>query len=127
MFASIRAIPHRTLRIAFGVRGSRGAGINRRLGTALARGVQAATTPVHLVVTASEDAAGARDRVRDEEREALLAALRDEGAGFSYVPTLAEAVHRALRGSGDGDLVLLLGAQGMDGAAEMALEVLRES
>ena len=127
MFASIRAIPHRTLRIAFGVRGSRGAGINRRLGTALARGVQAATTPVHLVVTASEDAAGARDRVRHEERDALLAALREEGIGFSYVPTLAEAVRRALRGSGEGDLVLLLGAQGMDGAAEMGREVLRES
>jgi hypothetical protein len=33
-------------------------------------------------------------------------------------------VRRALEGSGEGDLVLLLGAQGMDRAAEVAKAVL---
>ena len=118
MFATIRAIPHRTLRVAFGIRGSRGAAINRRLAArARARGALRPRDRVHLVVTSSEDTAGARDRVREDEREAVLAVLRQEGVGFSYEPTLAAAVRRALEGSGDGDLVLLLGAQGMDGAA----------
>jgi UDP-N-acetylmuramoyl-L-alanyl-D-glutamate--2,6-diaminopimelate ligase len=120
VFATIRAIPHQSLRIAFGIRGSRGPAINRRLATALARALRSARSPVRLVITASEDRAGARDRVRDDEREAVLAVLREEGVAFSYEPALEAAVRRALEGSGEGDLVLLLGAQGMDGAADVA-------
>jgi UDP-N-acetylmuramoyl-L-alanyl-D-glutamate--2,6-diaminopimelate ligase len=124
VFATIRAIPHRSLRVAFGIRGSRGPGINRRLAEALARGVRSSACPVDLVITASEDAAGARDRVRDDEREAMLGVLRREGIAFSYEPALESAVPRALRGSGEGDLVLLLGAQGMDEAAALARRIL---
>jgi UDP-N-acetylmuramyl tripeptide synthase len=120
VFETIRAIPHRGLRIAFGIRGSRGPGINRRLAGALAGALRAGERPALLVVTASEDTAGPRDRVRPEERKALLEVLGAEGVTFVYEPTLAEAVRRTLAGSGDGDLVLLLGAQGMDRAAEFA-------
>jgi UDP-N-acetylmuramoyl-L-alanyl-D-glutamate--2,6-diaminopimelate ligase len=62
--------------------------------------------------------------VRDDEREAVLSVLREEGVAFSYEPDLDPAVRRALEGSGEGDLVLLLGAQGMDRAAEVAKAVL---
>jgi len=124
VFATVRAIPHRSLRVAFGIRGARGPAINRRLAAALARAVRSVRSPVQLVVTASEDKAGARDRVRDEEREAVLAVLQEEGVVFRYEPALEAAVRRALEGAGEGDLVLLLGAQGMDGAAEIARRVL---
>lgn len=124
VFATIRAIPHGTLRIVFGVRGSRGAAINRRLAATLARGVRATAGAVRLVVTASEDVAGARDRVRQEEREAVLAVLRSEGIAFEYQPALRAAVAEMLDGSGERDLVLLLGAQGMDGAAALVRETL---
>jgi UDP-N-acetylmuramoyl-L-alanyl-D-glutamate--2,6-diaminopimelate ligase len=124
VFESIRTIPHQELRIAFGVRGSRGEGINRRLAVTLARSLKASGRPARLVVTGSEDAAGPRDRVRPEEREAVLGVLREEGVAFTYEATLAEGVRRALESSGDGDLVLLLGAQGMDRAAELVREVL---
>lgn len=125
VFAGIRAIPHRALRIAFGIRGSRGAVINRRLAAALACSVQAAGAPVsRLVVTSSEDAAGHRDRVRPEERDAVLAVLRGAGVPFAYEPKLADAVRAALDGVAEGDLVLLLGAQGMDDAADIARSLL---
>jgi UDP-N-acetylmuramyl tripeptide synthase len=124
VFGSIRAIPHDHLRIAFGVRGSRGAEINRRLAATLARAIGAAERPVRLVVTAAEEAAGPRDRVRPDERDAVLAVLRAEGLEFSYEPRLSETVRKALEGCSAGDLVLLLGAQGMDRAAEMAREML---
>jgi UDP-N-acetylmuramoyl-L-alanyl-D-glutamate--2,6-diaminopimelate ligase len=120
VFATIRAVPHARLRVAFGIRGARGAAINRRLAIALGRAVRGSDRPVHLVVTSSMDAAGTRDRVRDEEREAVLAALRDETVPFTYEPALEAAMRRVLEGTGEGDLVLLLGAQGMDRAAEMA-------
>ena len=123
VFESVRAIPHGDLRVAFGIRGSRGPGINRRLAAALAGSMREVGRPVRLVVTASEDTAGPRDRVRPEEREALLDGLREEGVAFSYEPTLLEAVRWVLDGATDGDLVLLLGAQGMDRAAEIAREL----
>lgn len=124
VFESIRAIPHEGLRIAFGIRGARGPEINRRLAVTLAHSLQALGRPVRLVVTASEDASGPRDRVRPDEREAVLEVLREGAVAFTYEPTLTEAVRRALEGSSDGDLVLLLGAQGMDGAAGIAREIL---
>jgi UDP-N-acetylmuramoyl-L-alanyl-D-glutamate--2,6-diaminopimelate ligase len=124
VFESIRPIPHRRLRIAFGIRGSRGAEINHRLAGSLARRVLQVSPPVLLVVTASEDTAGPRDRVKPDERDAVLGMLREQGVEFEYQPTLAGAVGRVIGGSSDGDLVLLLGAQGMDRAAEMARSLL---
>ena len=124
VFATIRAIPHDGLRIAFGIRGARGPAINRRLASTLAQAIRVAAGPVRLVVTASEDVAGVRDRVREEEREAVLAVLRSEKIPFAYHATLRAAVTEVLEGSGERDLVLLLGAQGMDEAAELARETL---
>jgi hypothetical protein len=54
----------------------------------------------------------------------VLGVLRQEGVAFTYETTLAEAVRRVLERSGDGVLVLLLGAQGMDRAAEHAMRML---
>jgi UDP-N-acetylmuramoyl-L-alanyl-D-glutamate--2,6-diaminopimelate ligase len=126
VFDSLGAIPHSGLRVLFGVRGSRGPDINRRLALALAELVPARAEwgPVRLVVTASEDLAGARDRVRPDEREAMLVPLRAGGVPFDFEPTLAAAVVRVLAGAGPGDLVLLLGAGGMDRAAELARAIL---
>lgn len=126
VFDSIGAIPHRRLRIVFGIRGSRGEEINARLGSALARRVteRSREIPVRLTVTACIEAAGPRDRVGRAETEALLAPLRAGSVAFEYEPTLSGAVRRALEGVGAGDLVLLLGAQGMDRAAELARTVL---
>jgi UDP-N-acetylmuramoyl-L-alanyl-D-glutamate--2,6-diaminopimelate ligase len=126
VFESFAVIPHQRLRIVFGIRGSRGEEINTRLGTALAELVasRSCEMPVRLVVTASVEAAGARDRVGGAETEALLAPLRARSVAFEYEPTLAGAVRRGLEGTRAGDLVLLLGAQGMDGAAELARALL---
>jgi UDP-N-acetylmuramoyl-L-alanyl-D-glutamate--2,6-diaminopimelate ligase len=79
---------------------------------------------VHVVVTSSEDAAGPRDRVTDEERQTVEWALREGGVPYRYEPTLRGAMREVLDGWGDDDLVLLLGAQGMDQAARLAREYL---
>lgn len=121
VFASVRVLPHRALRIVFGIRGMRGATINRRLAAGLAELVarHAAHVPVTLVVTASEDTADARNRVTAEERAAFREAL---GAiPYAFEPTLEGAVARLAADVRPDDLVLVLGAQGMDRAGEMLL------
>lgn len=125
VFESVRALPHARLRIAFGIRGLRGAEINRRLARTLGELVRqrAAEGPVHLVVTACEDAADARNRVTPDERDAFHRALAPAlgDVPHAWEPTLAGAVDRLLDGVAPDDLVLVLGAQGMDSAGERVL------
>jgi hypothetical protein len=85
---------------------------------------RSAAGPVTLVITSSDDAAGSRDRVRPDERDAVLQTLEAAGVAHAHEAELASAVRRALQGWAVDDLVLLLGAQGMDGAAEQARAVL---
>ena len=54
----------------------------------------------------------------------MLEALGEADVEFVYEPELEPAVRRALDGYAEDDLVLLLGAQGMDGAADWARAVL---
>jgi UDP-N-acetylmuramoyl-L-alanyl-D-glutamate--2,6-diaminopimelate ligase len=121
VFASVRSLPHRALRIVFGIRGMRGPEINRRLAKSLSALLarHEAWAPVSLVVTASEDTADERNRVTPEEQSAFLAGLGDLPHRFE--PTLAGAVARLLDGVLPDDAVLVLGAQGMDQAGEMVL------
>jgi UDP-N-acetylmuramoyl-L-alanyl-D-glutamate--2,6-diaminopimelate ligase len=122
VFDAVRSIPHDRLRIAFAVRGARGVDVNELNAAALAEGV--AATGASLVVTSSEDAAGPRDRVAPEERDAVIETLRRAGVDLCYEPTLEAAVRAAVTGADRGDLVLLLGAQGMDAGAGIARDVL---
>ncbi len=54
----------------------------------------------------------------------MVDTLRKEAVEFAYEPALGGAVRRALDGVAADELVLLLGAQGMDRAAEHARAVL---
>jgi UDP-N-acetylmuramoyl-L-alanyl-D-glutamate--2,6-diaminopimelate ligase len=126
VFESIRVIPHNGLRIAFGIRGARGKAINTRLARTLGELIEARGNgaPLRLVVTASEDTAGPRDRVTDEERHAVTTTLRDAGVPFTYEPALQDAIRRVLESHQPDDLILILGAQGMDQAAPIARTLL---
>jgi UDP-N-acetylmuramoyl-L-alanyl-D-glutamate--2,6-diaminopimelate ligase len=118
VFEAGRAIPHERMRVVYAIRGLRGPTINER--NALALAAEVAAAGADLVVTAAEDTADERNRVSDEEREVALGTLRAAGAPFTFEPRLATAVAEMLGRSGPRDLVLLLGAQGMDRGAELA-------
>lgn len=122
---TVATIPRRTTRIAYAVRGLRGPTVNAHNAEALAALVRA--TGATLVVTESDDAADARNRVAPAELDATLDVLRGEGIAFAHERRLADAVRRALAGSGVGDLVLLLGAQGMDAGAALVRSALAPS
>jgi UDP-N-acetylmuramoyl-L-alanyl-D-glutamate--2,6-diaminopimelate ligase len=126
VFESVQRLSGGGLRVAFGIRGGRGLAINRQLAATLAEQVTRLTraASVQLVVTSSEDSAGAANRVRQDERAAVLETLDRAGVPYVFEPTLEGAVRRTLRGCRPEELVLLLGAQGMDGAAELVRRAL---
>jgi UDP-N-acetylmuramoyl-L-alanyl-D-glutamate--2,6-diaminopimelate ligase len=112
-FETVDLIPHSRAAAVYAIRGNRGVDINRRNALALAD-----LSLVHgidpLIVTASEDVAGPHDGVLDEEREAALNAIASRGQQYVFEPELDAALRMAMDATAPGDLVLLLGAQGMD-------------
>lgn len=121
LFEVAERIPHRRLHLVFAIRGQRGEEINRQAAEALA--IWAARVPVAtLVVTRASGAADERNHVTPAERDAFISGLRDGGVAFHEVAPLRAAVETALERVGDGDLLLLLGAQGMDAGAAIVRE-----
>jgi UDP-N-acetylmuramoyl-L-alanyl-D-glutamate--2,6-diaminopimelate ligase len=121
LFEVVERLDVRQVHAVFAVRGKRGPRINRQTAEALA--IWAQRRPLAtLVVTRSDDAADERNRVSKAEEAAFLAPLRDAGLRVEQRATLREAVPAALRRARENDLVLLLGAQGMDAGAERARE-----
>ena len=123
MFETVRHVPHTgRLRVLFGIRGTRGPEINTRLAATLAECI--APHRAHLVVTSSEDAADGRNRVLPAEQDAFIDEFRAcaDGRSVEFQPSLGGAVSTLLEEVDEDDLVLLLGAQGLDSAAAMVLE-----
>jgi UDP-N-acetylmuramoyl-L-alanyl-D-glutamate--2,6-diaminopimelate ligase len=89
--------------------------------------VWAARVPLAtLVVTASADATDELDRVQPEEERAFRSALERQGVRYEFEETLERAVGLALDRIGEGDLLLLMGAQGMDRGREFLRDPLGE-
>jgi UDP-N-acetylmuramoyl-L-alanyl-D-glutamate--2,6-diaminopimelate ligase len=124
VFEVAARVPHRRLHVVFCIRGRRGAVINARDAEALA--IWSRRVPIHdLVVTSAVDTADERNQVSPEERRAFLRALDRARVPYRHSARTDEAIGSVLQGSGAGNLVLLLGAQGMDAGAEIALRVLQ--
>lgn len=125
VFQLVERLDPRRVHIAFAVRGQRGALVNRHAAEALGIWTQRVPTGA-MVVTRSEDAADERNRVEDAESEAVEEALGRHGVSFAVRNRLDETVDEVLAAARDGDIVLLLGAQGMDRGEELALSWLRD-
>ncbi len=117
-----RRLPHERARIIYVPRGQRGTTINADNGVALAE--LARELDADLVISTSRDHANARNTVTDDELDAIQRALTGAGVPFQLEPRLADAVDGVLGRARADDLVLLLGAQGMDAGAALAQQAL---
>jgi UDP-N-acetylmuramoyl-L-alanyl-D-glutamate--2,6-diaminopimelate ligase len=112
-FEVARMLPARSIVVVYALRGNRGADINRRNALALAdlafvHGVS------HLIVTASAERTAEADRVSTAEVDAARQAFVERGRRFVWHDSLNTAAEEAFRRSQPGDLLVLLGAQGMN-------------
>jgi UDP-N-acetylmuramoyl-L-alanyl-D-glutamate--2,6-diaminopimelate ligase len=119
VFETVERLAPRRVHAVWAVRGRRGRRINRYNAEALA--IWAKRVPLGtLVVTRSREAADERNRVEDAEYAAFVRPLEKAHVRFDAIDDLAPAVTRVLERAQPGDLVLLLGAQGMDPGAAIA-------
>ena len=117
-FEVVRLLPARSIMVLYALRGNRGADINRRNALALSdltfvHGVS------HLIVTAAADRTAEADRVSAAEVDAARQAFVERGRRFVWHDSLDTAAAEALRRSQPGDLLVLLGAQGMNDGRRM--------
>ncbi|NLV90880.1 MAG: UDP-N-acetylmuramoyl-L-alanyl-D-glutamate--2,6-diaminopimelate ligase [Firmicutes bacterium] len=108
------------------VRGSRGEQVNWENGRALADAINSWPNVRRVIVTASSEVVAAKDRVTEPEQRAFVAALQTLSCPISVHDRLDAALKEALQLAQAKDLILLLGAQGMDPGADMLLAMLGE-
>lgn len=125
VFEVAEQLAPRRIHAVVAVRGQRGEEINRRTAGAIA--IWTERVPLaSLIVTRSLEAADERNRVDPGEHAAFTDRLREGGYDFEEHERLEDAVRAVLERAGEGDLVLLLGAQGMDAGAEIVRRWLQE-
>jgi len=117
-FAVAASLPRRNLAVVYAVRGRRGVEINRQNALAIAD-----LCSIHgaepLIVTCSSDVTGPADVVLPPEIDAARQALVARGRRFVWHETLADALAEAMQRTAAGDLIVLLGAQGMNEAKNL--------
>ncbi|WP_380026526.1 Mur ligase family protein [Effusibacillus consociatus] len=103
------------MHIGFAIRGNRGLEVNRENARVLADWYNSwKRRKPQIIVTSSEGHVGINDRVSPDEEFVFLETLRKKGVPHTYYAELPRAIEHLAKTASAGDLVFLLGAQGMD-------------
>jgi UDP-N-acetylmuramoyl-L-alanyl-D-glutamate--2,6-diaminopimelate ligase len=123
VFDVVKHLAPNRVHVCVAIRGKRGARINRRVAEALAIWVEQVPLAT-MVVTTSRDQADDLNTVTTRERNAFVGALEKAGVPFMEHERLDRAVRHVVDRASRGDLVLLIGAQGMDEGARLLDEAI---
>ncbi len=104
------------------IRGSRGEIINQVNAEAIAEGIQ--NIPYKLIITSSSDVVDNLNIVTQSEKKVFIDALEKKGIKYIFNERLYDALKNVLKLSNSEDIILLIGAQGMDPAKELLNEIL---
>lgn len=123
VFATIAAFRYSRLIVVNAIRGQRGPAINTANATTIALWRQ--KLAFALIVTASTDQVTPADTVTSKEQQAFLTALAARRTDHTFSATLTGAITAALEQSLPGDLIVLMGAQGMDSGCQILSALLK--
>ena len=104
------------------IRGSRGTVLNKLIAESLVEilnQLKDGEIPVNLILSCSEDKVDRLNTVKIEEKEVFTQVLDDNGVDFVLFDKLTDCLVDTLDKSTENDLILLIGAQGMDPAEEI--------
>lgn len=107
--------------VACSIRGSRGIEINELNAQALA---DSHSPDINLIISSSVDVVDDLNFVEDKERETFFNILDDNNIDFIHFDNLVDSLNHVLDNAGENDVVLLIGAQGMDPAESILKELL---
>lgn len=120
---TISRMDYKNLDILYAIRGSRGVSLNRENAEAIAKWYHK-IKPRDFFVTLGKDIVTWKDVVTDEELEAFTEVMKKNNIKFTLVDTLKEGVERVIDDVENDDLILFAGAQAMDKAMGIALNLI---
>lgn len=121
VFQVVEKMKYQNLIVVNAVRGNRSKEVNQENGRTLAIWLKKLGVE-HLYATSSREAVGELDRVKEDEKEAFCCEIERAKIKLEYFERLDKTIERAVSKLKKGDLLLLLGAQGMDDGAQLAIK-----
>ena len=113
--------PNQTLYVVCAIRGSRGVEINQLNVEAL---VESVADNMELILSSSNDVVNDLNFVEQEEREVFFNTLKQNDIDFIHYNDLKEYLKKKKKKAGKNDIILLIGAQGMDPAESLLKDII---
>ncbi|KZX13507.1 Mur ligase family protein [Methanobrevibacter filiformis] len=126
--ATSKLVNNTDLWIVSAIRGSRGIEINELNSKAIAESLNSLNSNVNnvnLLISSSEDIVDNLNVVHDKEREIFLNVLSDNNISSKFYNNLHDSLFDVYTNAKVQDVVLLIGAQGMDPASELLLNIMK--
>lgn len=122
VFQAVEKMNYHKLVVVNAIRGNRSVGVNRENARAIALWLRKLGVNA-LISTSSVGLVGPYDIVSPQEEMAFCEEIVSHGLNLHHYPSLNSALQSAVNNLKEGDLLLLLGAQGMDDGAKLALDL----
>jgi len=109
------------LYVVCSIRGSRGVEINQLNVEAL---VESMGDNIELVLSSSNDVVDSLNWVEDDEREVFFKTLDENNIQYVHYENLKDCLSETYDKADDDDIILLIGAQGMDPAESILRDII---
>lgn len=113
--------PNKTLYVVCSIRGSRGVEINKLNVEAI---VESMEGNIKLILSSSDDVVNDLNFVGYEEREVFFNTLNENGIDFIHYNNLEDCLRETYEKADEDDIILLIGAQGMDPAESILKSII---
>ena len=110
------------LHVVCAIRGSRGVEINQLNVDAL---VESVNDDIELYLSSSEDVVNDLNFVEDSERDVFFNTLNDNSINFTHFNNLKDCLINVYSKAQENDIILLIGAQGMDPAESILNDIIK--
>lgn len=110
-----------TLHVVCSIRGSRGIEINQLNVEALTESMD---DNIELILSSSNDVVNELNFVEPEEREVFFNTLNENNIEFTHFDNLKECLSETYKKADKNDIILLIGAQGMDPAESLLKDII---
>ena len=119
---TLKLLPkNQKLHVACAIRGSRGVEINQLNVDAL---VESMTDDIVLYLSSSNDVVNDLNFVEDSEREVFFNTLNENDIKFTHFINLKDCLTEVYKNADKNDIILLIGAQGMDPAESLLSDII---
>lgn len=110
-----------TLHIVCAIRGSRGEELNRLNAISLSEAIDSKS---NIIFSSSEDVVNHLNTVTPSEKDVFLNVFNEKEIDYIHFEKLHDALENAYLNSSKNDIILLIGAQGMDPAEELLKNII---